>query len=114
MTRQPTASRRRRIEFAQTESRGCDGDFSDAQTGQRGAYCFSTFEAVGRMRTVAECLRVSDKRPVVHDSISACSVAFPSVKMPSGNAFVKCRFSLESMLCRYARRHNTLSLYTNM
>jgi hypothetical protein len=112
MTRQPTASRRRRIEFAQAESRGCDGDFSDAQTGQ--ACCFPAFEAVGRMRTVAECLRVSDKRPVLHDSISACSVAFPSVKMPSGNAFVKCRFSLESMLCRYARRRNTLSLYTKM
>src|SRR5208283_4920820 len=58
MTRQPTASRRRRIEFARDDSRGCNGDWSDAQTGQRLACCSPASEAfasaVGRMRTVAE------------------------------------------------------------
>src|SRR5271166_1938932 len=60
--------------------------------------------AVGRMRTVAECLRISDKRPLLHDSVPACSVAFPRVRMPAGSALVKCRLAFESILCGYAGR----------
>ena len=104
--------RRRRIELARAGSRGCDGNWSDPQTDQRWACCIPAFEAfasaVGRMRTVAECLRVSDKRPLLHDSVSACSVAFPRVRMPAGSALVKCRLAFESILCGYARRRRDL------
>jgi hypothetical protein len=64
--------------------------------------------AVGRMRTVAECLRVSDKRPLLHHSVSACSVALPRVRMSAGTALVKCRLAFDSMLCGYARRRRDL------
>jgi len=36
------------------------------------------------------------------------------VRMPSGNALVKCRSALVSMLCGYARRRNALCFWMKL